>query len=320
MVRSLCALAFVLAAVTVQADNCAGIGAAWKMSSSDTQLCTTADTSCTKDSCPCKTNCCVVKAGTCQALSGSMTCDAATSVSDESKVSYTETGWEVAATQPTQTVFQAKCCKKKETCDKYTCLGDYKAKPKTTVAPLFDPATAYCYGAKCAIRDMMTCCEATPLTCSAGFYSVGCSGGKTGDQAKSTVTYTDDADFQTKCCKTRATTIDPKCDASVICSGVFVDAAAKATIMCMSTRNGVCVQPSVAARKSTVCCTTKAGTCYVAAGTGSVCDAAEFADPAKNAVEATATDFKTKCCTKKATCKAFAAVAKAGSTSATIAQ
>jgi len=305
MVRSLCALAFVLAAVSVQADNCkiatdAAINPYVRKPTSDAFSCKSADASCTKGAggnCPCGQHCCDPKAGVCNTVRDAVKSGANGGCA--ANFTYEKTKGGDAATKAN---FAANCCVALAQCKSFTC-----------VAPMKKKATSddeYCSESVCDEKhDESKCCEPIALTCAAGSSNaVNCGANKKSDATKKAATYTDAADYPSKCCKGFVT---KKCSDMVgVCKGGMEDNAASANKTCTSP--GSC--------ESDLCCKAKTGVCKVLtdAKTGT-CPDGTFADEKKNSVAAIVSTYGANCCTKSVTCKDFQAatvIGRAGASSA----
>lgn len=142
-----------------------------------------------------------------------------------------------------------------------------------------------------------------------------------GDNTKRAATYTDAADYKSKCCKAVVAATNKKCSDMVApCSGIYEVDAAAANSTCSPGRDfaGACESPDKSSGESGVCCKKKTGICHALTATG--CADGTFADKKKETTAATTANYKDNCCTKSVTCKDFQAAAVAGSTSSAMAQ
>lgn len=319
MVRSLCALAFVLAAVSVQADNCQIASDATdpyvRKPTSDAFSCKSADASCTKGGpCACGVHCCDKKADVCNTVSKAVEKEANRGCA--ANFVYDRTKGGNAATKAN---FAANCCVAQAQCKSFTCVAPMKKKANND--------DVYCMESVCKKQgDESKCCEPMALTCAAGRSSaLSCGTGKQSDATKNAASYTDVADYPSKCCKAgvaAATMVTKKCSDLVgVCKGAMEDDAASANKTCTSP--GTCEQDDggTGLHMARVCCKTKQGVCKVLtdAKTGT-CPDGTFADATKNSVAAIVSTYGGKCCTKSVTCKEFQAAVVKGTANSAMAQ
>jgi len=158
-----------------------------------------------------------------------------------------------------------------------------------------DYKTIKCAGATC---EAFECCDPAPNTCTGAMTKAAVDGKSCDpkthvwDGSKGATAVKEDlSDYVTQCC-----TAVKMCD--VTCPNTHKDKTDKATIKCAG-----------ATCTATECCdadTTKCAFHVVTSGKG--CDATkEYADPSKagNVAKADSSDYKTQCCSTKATCAAF---------------
>jgi len=178
--------------------------------------------------------------------------------------------------------YATNCCTVKKMCD-ITCSAGMKNKAAY--------ATTKCGGSTCTTSE---CCDVDATTCM-GLMGNSCDAGNYMDSSKYGVAATA-ATYKTACC-----TAKKMCD--ITCSAGMTNKAAYATTKCASSTcsNGEC-------------CDLVPNTCMnhaVAAGKG--CAANQFSSMSATAVKADSSDYKTLCCTAKATCEAFGAAKLAAS-------
>jgi len=281
--QKILATAFALMVSSVNADNClTASGGEYKLVASLTAK------YCTSDSLACTTG----KDGKCDCgsaccekvpnLCGSMTgtCETGHYEDDGKKM--------VAATAAT---FKTACCTAMKMCD-ITCPAGMKDKA--------GKATIKCQGSTCGSSE---CCEPDATKCMGLTVSnSACDAGHYADNDKVGVAATATT-YTSSCC-----TAKKMCDFT--CSAGMKNKAAYATTKCAST----CSASECCDAVTTPMCMNHA----VAAGKG--CAATEFPSMSATAVKADSSDYKTLCCTAKATCEAFAASKLASSASGAVKQ
>jgi len=284
--QKILALAFALSAATAQADNCEKVDASYKLKATLTGVyCGSSSMACSAtDGCDCDT-CCEAKPHTCAnpvsihtsgTVSSANGCDAAQYI-DEAKAA--------VAVKVDHSDFKANCCTAKKTCD-ITCSAGHK--------DIAAKATTKCAGGTCSEQE---CCETDPLTCLGAISgaigaSTYCDATQYFDGAKAaTAVKADFTDFKANCCAAQKV-----CDTT--CPAGHKDKTSKATIKCAGAECG-----------ASECCDPDATKCAAfSAASGKGCDATtEYKDEAKNGnvVKTDSSDYKTQCCSKKATCAAF---------------
>jgi len=209
-----------------------------------------------------------------------------------------------------------------------------------------------CNADKC---DCVTCCEAKPGTCYAMYSDTSgnaksCDNGKMFDKAKAATTTKTDT-FSADCCKdtpnatTSSTCLSKKsaamADSKFCDTGKVVPTAKEAeTVMDdLTNYKAKCCEDEVLCATATCsdghkdksdkanikctakpcdeqeCCDVDPAKC--AGVMGQTCGDDKYMDPAKKGAAATASDYKTQCCTDKATCEDFKAATTSGGSSTT---
>jgi len=283
--QKILAIAFALMVSSVNADNCmTALGGEFKLQTSLTaKYCESDSLACTTGEdgkCDCGDECCMAVPNLCGTTTA--ICETGHYLDDGKAL--------VAATAAT---FKTACCTAQKMCD-ITCPAGMKDKA--------GKATIKCLRGICTSSE---CCKADDTMC-LGLTGTGCDAGNYMDSSKYGVAATSTT-YKTACC-----TANKMCD--ITCSAGMKNKVAYATTKCAGS---TCGFGECCDAVTTPMCINHAATA-TAAGKG--CAATEFPSMSVTAVKADSSDYKTLCCTAKATCEAFAASKLASSASGAVKQ